>query len=75
MIVYRQWAGSDVKEIWMSLRRVVTAFALSMGATAALVGSAAPANADGCGRVAVPGHDTVEVCNLLIKELEDLKVS
>lgn len=39
---------------------------------AALVLSAAPASADGCGTVYVPGQNSVEVCNPLIAQVEDL---
>jgi hypothetical protein len=76
MIVYRQTAGSDVWRKSVSLRRVVTTCVIATGATAVLMGSAAPARADGCGTVHVPGHETVEVCNPVIATVEDLlKVS
>jgi hypothetical protein len=56
----------------MSLRRVLTAAALTLGATAAVVGTAAPASADGCGTVYIKGQNTVEVCNPVIEKAEDL---
>lgn len=55
----------------MFLRRALTAVALTAGATAAVVLTAAPASA-GCGTVYVPGQNTVEVCNPLVETVEDL---
>lgn len=56
----------------MSLRRALTAAALTVGATAAVVVTAAPASADGCGTVYIKGQNTVEVCNPVIEKVEDL---
>ena len=39
---------------------------------AALVLSAAPASADGCGTVYVKGFNSFEVCNPVIAQVEDL---
>ena len=39
---------------------------------AALVLSAAPASADGCGTVYVKGFDSFQVCNPVIAQVEDL---
>ena len=53
------------------IRRVLTAAALTAGAGAALVLTAAPASA-GCGTVYVPGQNSVEVCNPLVETVEEL---
>ena len=51
------------------LRRALAVTGL---ACTALVLSAAPASADGCGTVYVKGFNTVEVCNPVIAQVEDL---
>ena len=53
----------------MTLRRILIATALTAGA---VVASAAPASADGCGTVYVEGFETVEVCNPVVETVEDL---
>ena len=54
------------------LRRALTVAGLTVAATAAVVVTAAPASADGCGTVYVPGMNSMEVCNPLIATVEDL---
>jgi hypothetical protein len=51
------------------LRRAIAVAGLSV---AALVLTAVPASADGCGTVYVPGQDSFEVCNPLVQTVEDL---
>ena len=56
----------------MTVCRVLLAAALTAGAAAAIVlPSAGPASA-GCGTVGVPGHDTYQVCNPVIDQVENL---
>lgn len=55
------------------IRRVLTATAVTVGAGAALVLTAAPASA-GCGTVGVPGMNTVEVCNPLLEKVEEIEL-
>lgn len=54
------------------LRRALTVVAVTVGASVAVLTTAAPASADGCGTVYVDGFDTVEVCNPVIAAVEDL---
>lgn len=56
----------------MFLRRALTVAGLTVAATAAVVVPAAPASADGCGTVHVPGMNSVEVCNPVVAAVEDL---
>ena len=51
------------------LRRVLAVAGLCC---AALVLTAVPASADGCGTVHVKGFDSFEVCNPVIAQVEDL---
>ena len=56
----------------MTVRRVLLAAALTVGAAAATtLSTAGPASA-GCGTVGVPGHPTYQVCNPVIDKVEDL---
>ncbi|MDX6199748.1 MAG: hypothetical protein QOJ79_2899 [Actinomycetota bacterium] len=59
----------------MTVRRVLLAAALAVGAAAATsltaLSASGPASA-GCGTVGVPGHDTYQVCNPVIDKVEDL---
>ena len=54
------------------LRRSLTLAAATVGASAAVLATAAPASADGCGTVYIKGHNTVEVCNPILEQAEDL---
>lgn len=54
------------------LRRALTVAAVTVGASAAVLATAAPASADGCGTVYIKGQNTVEVCNPVIEKVEDL---
>ena len=56
----------------MFLRRALTVAGLTVAATAAVVVTAAPASADGCGTVYVKGFNSFEVCNPAIAAVEDL---
>ena len=56
----------------MNARRILAAVALTLGTTAALAATAAPASADGCGTIYVKGFNTVEVCNPVVEAAEDL---
>lgn len=55
----------------MNARRILAAVALTVGTTAALAATAAPASA-GCGTIYVKGFQTVEVCNPVVETVEDL---
>lgn len=56
----------------MNARRILAAVALTVGTTAALAATAAPASADGCGTIYIKGQNTVEVCNPVVEAAEDL---
>ena len=61
--------AAEPLESLVTLRRILIATALTAGA---VVASAAPASADGCGTVYVKGFETVEVCNPVVETVEDL---
>jgi hypothetical protein len=54
------------------LGRALVLAAVTVGASVAVLATAAPASADGCGTVYIKGQNTVEVCNPVIEQAEDL---